>query len=77
MWKYHDLKNDLGNTWELDNIEIILIIIGATGLMKDNFVRNLKNIPGYPCAEEAQLQAVKGIITLLKRALSHTELKAK
>ena len=36
-------------------------------------VRNMKNIPGSPCAEEAQLQAVKGTITLLKKALSHTK----
>ena len=72
--KYQDLKNDLRNTWELDDIEIIPIIIGATGLVKDNFVQYMKSIPGSPCAEEAQLQAVKGTITLLKRALSHTEL---
>ena len=72
--KYQDLKNDLRSTWELNDIEIIPVIIGATGLVKDNFVKNLNNIPGSPCAGETQLQAVKGTITLLKRALSHTEL---
>ena len=35
--KYQDLKNDLRNTWELDDIEILPVVIGATGLIKDNF----------------------------------------
>ena len=30
---------------KIEDIEIIPIIIGATGLVKGNFVRNLQNIP--------------------------------
>ena len=72
--KYQDLKNDLRNTWELDEIEILPVVIGVTGLIKDNFTEILRKIPGSPNVEETQLQAVKGTVTLLKRALSHTEL---
>ena len=72
--KYQDLNNYLRNTWELDDIEIIPVVIGATGLVKDNFAELLKRIPGSPKVEAAQLQAVKGTVTILKRALSHTEM---
>ena len=72
--KYQDLKNDLRTTWELDDIEILPVVVGATGLIKDNFAEILKKIPGSPNVEETQLQAIKGTVTLLKRALSHTEL---
>ena len=72
--KYQDLKNDLRQTRELDDIEIVPIIIGATGLLKDNFKDLLKKVPGSPNLEETQLQAVKSTVTILKRALSCTEL---
>ena len=61
-------------TWELEEIEIIPIVVGATGLLKSNFKDNLKKVPGSPTVEETQLQAIKGTITIIKRALSHTEL---
>ena len=67
--KYQDLKNDLRDTWELIDIEILPVVVGATGLLKDNFREILKRIPGSPGVEETQLQAIKGTITLLKRAL--------
>ena len=69
--KYQDLKNDLRQTWELENIEIIPVIVGATGLMKTNLKSNLKSIPGSPSAEEIQMVAVTGTVSIIKRALSH------
>ena len=62
-------------TWELDDIEIVPIIIGATGLLKDNFKDLLKKVPGSPNLEETQLQAVKSTVSILKRALSCTDFK--
>ena len=53
--KYKDLKNDLRTTWELDDIEILPVVVGATGLIKDNFAEILKKIPGSPNVEETQL----------------------
>ena len=70
--KYQDLKNDLRQTWELENIEIVPVIVGATGLIKNNLKSYLTSIPGSPSAEEVQMAAVTGTVSILKRALSHT-----
>ena len=69
--KYQDLKNDLRNTWGLKNIELIPVVVGTTGLVKNNLQQHLKAIIGEPALEEIQLAAIKGTIRLLKRALSH------
>ena len=69
--KYQDLKNDLRTTWGLKEIELIPVIVGATGLVKKNLKSNLQAIKGSPSIEEVQLAAIKGTITILKRALSH------
>ena len=71
MNKYQDLKNDLRQTWELENVEIIPVIVGATGLMKTNLKNYLKSVPGNPSADEVQLAAVTGTVSIIKRALSH------
>jgi len=47
--KYQDLKNDLRDTWNLNTIEIIPVIVGATGVMKTNLKRYLQQIPGNLC----------------------------
>ena len=69
--KYQDLKNDLRTTWGLKEIELIPVIVGATGLVKNNLKSNLQAIKGSPSIEEVQLAAIKGTIKILKRALSH------
>ena len=69
--KYQDLKNDLRTTWGLQSIELIPVIVGATGLVKDNLQKYLQSIKGSPALEEIQLCAIKGTISILKRALSH------
>ena len=69
--KYQDLKNDLRTTWGLRNIELIPVVVGATGLVKNNLKDHLQAIIGQPNPEEVQLAAIKGTITILKRALSH------
>ena len=69
--KYQDLKNDLRTTWGLQSIELIPVIVGATGLVKDNLQKHLQSIKGSPALEEIQLCAIKGTISVPKRALSH------
>ena len=50
------------------------VAVEATGLLKSNLKYNPKKVPESPTVEETQLQATKGTITIVKRALSHTEL---
>ena len=69
--KYQDLKNDLRTTWRLKEIDIIPVVIGATGLMKKNLKSYLQAIPGNPSAYEVQIAAIKGTVTILKRALGY------
>ena len=70
--KYQDLKNALREEWELESIEIIPVIIGATGLIKDNLQRYLDNIPGKPSKYQCQVSAIRGTVSLLKRCLGST-----
>ena len=69
--KHQDLKNDLRTTWSLKDIEIIPVAVGATGLMKKNLKKYLEKIPGSPSAYEVQIAAIKGTVTILKRALGY------
>ena len=69
--KYQDLKHDLKDTWELEDIEIVPVIVGATGLLKTNMKEYLQSIPGEPEIEEIQMAAITGTKSILKRALGH------
>ena len=71
MNKYQDLKNDLRQTWELNEIDIITVIVGATGVVKTNLKSHLALIPGNPSIEEVQMCAVTSTVSIIKRALSH------
>ena len=53
------------------NIDIIPVVVGATGLLKTNLNNYLENIPGSPSAQQIQKLAVKGSVTILKRTLAY------
>ena len=67
--KYQGLMYDMKRNWNLREISIIPVIIGATGLMKKNFKKYLASVPGNPRASEIQIIALKGTARILKRAL--------
>jgi len=67
--KYQDLKFTLKEEWELEQIDIIPVTIGATGLMKDNLQSYLETIPGQPKKHQWQMSAIRGTVSLLKRCL--------
>ena len=67
--KYLDLKNALRESWDLKEIDVIPVIVGATGVMKDNLQAYLDRIPGKPQRHECQTAAIRGTVSLLKRAL--------
>ena len=46
LLKYQDLINDLRKTWELEDISIIPVVVGSTGLVKTNMKNHLKDTLG-------------------------------
>ena len=52
---YQDLKNDLRTTLGLMNIELIPVIVEATGLVKNNLKQHLQAIKGSPAIENCAL----------------------
>ena len=69
--KYEDLKNHLRELWSLKNSCVTPVVVGATGLMTKDLKNYLESIPGNPSATEVQTAAMKGMITVLKRALGY------
>ena len=74
LLKYQYMKKDLRTIWELKGIATIPVLVGATGLIKPNLQKYLESVPGYPTCDEVQLAALMGTISIIKRALNHTEL---
>ena len=69
MTKYQELKNALKDEWELNEISVIPVIVRAAGIMKDNLQSYLDTIPGKPKKYQVQVVAIRGTVSLLKRAL--------
>ena len=53
----------------LTSMMMIPVIVGATGIMKDKLQSYLDNIPGKPDKYQVQIAAIRGTVSLLKRAL--------
>ena len=62
--KYQDLKKALKDEWKL-----IPVIIGNTGLMKKSLKNYLERIPGKISTGGIQQEAIRGTVSILKRAL--------
>ena len=68
--KYQPLMEDLRNSWKLRKIEIVPVIVGATGLVKKNLSELCDKIPGKPAVSELQISALLGSKTIIKRTLA-------
>ena len=67
--KYQDLKNDIKDTYRYEPIDIIPIVIGATGTMKRNLQRYIQLLPCKVTSLELQIEVVRETVSMLKRAL--------
>ena len=67
--KYQDLKNDMKDTYNLTTVEVIPIILGATGVLKTNFNNYLSKLPCEVTPLELQKEVLRESISILKRAL--------
>ena len=63
MTKYQDLKDEIKRSWKLNSVKI------TPGIIKKNLTKILKTISGNITTNELQLEAVRGSVTILKRAL--------
>ena len=62
-------KYALKEEWDLKQIDVIPVIIGAIGIMKGSLEKYLNSIPGKPNKYEIQIAAIRGTIFILKRIL--------
>ena len=67
--KYQDLKNEVKRAWKWKKAEIVPVIVGATGMIKETLTEYLKIIPGNITPNELHVEAVRGSVKILKRAL--------
>ena len=65
MTKYQDLKNEVKRMWKLKKAEIVPVIAGATGIIKETLTEYLKIIPGNITTNELQLEALRGSVKIL------------
>lgn len=67
--KYQPLKNDIGVTYRFKPVDIIPIVIGATGVMKRNLESYINLLPCKVTSLELQIEVVRETVSILKRAL--------
>uniref|UniRef100_A0A8C4QGM7 C2H2-type domain-containing protein n=1 Tax=Eptatretus burgeri TaxID=7764 RepID=A0A8C4QGM7_EPTBU len=69
MTKYQDFKEVVNMTWKLKKAEILPVIVGASGMINKTLTEYLKIIPGNITTNGLQVEAVRGSVKILKRAL--------
>ena len=70
MTKYQDVKHELKISWKLKNAKVVSVMMkNLPEMMKKNLKEILKTIPGKITTNERQLEAVRGSVIILKRAL--------
>ena len=69
VFKYQDLKKDMADTYNLQPVNIIPVVIGTKGLMKTNLQKYLQLIPGEVTLLELQIEVLRETVSILKRTL--------
>jgi len=67
--KYKDLGIEIQKMWHLKTT-VILVVIGALGMIKRKSEDHMKQIPGNPCLQELQKILLNVTAHLLRRVLS-------
>ena len=67
--KYKDLGIEIQKMWHLKTT-VILVVIGALGMIKRKSEDHMKQIPGNPCLQELQKIVLNGTPHLLWQELS-------
>ena len=69
MSKYIDLQIECQRMWK-KKVEVIPVVVGATGIVEKRLKADLKNIPGNHNIHNLQRSAILGTAHILRRALS-------
>ena len=68
--KYTDFRNILKREWRLDDVVLIPVIMGVTGIYHKKLNNLVDSIWGEVDMEKVQGEVVKSSVNILKRALS-------
>ena len=69
MSKYVDLQNECQRIWN-KKVEVIPVIIGATGITDKNIKKYVGRIPGHHNIYNLQISAILGTAYILRKVLS-------
>ncbi|KAL7634727.1 UNVERIFIED_CONTAM: hypothetical protein RMT77_015104 [Armadillidium vulgare] len=67
--KYIRLKQEIRRMWDIDNISIIPIVVGAMGVIKKSLIEHLKRLPVSITSLELTKMVVKKSISILRLVL--------
>jgi hypothetical protein len=68
--KYSDLTIEIQHMWNV-KINVIPVIIGATGTISKSFRKYLSNVPGIHEVKEPQKTAILGTAHILRKVLMY------
>ena len=67
--KYKDLEIEIQRMWKMKT-EVILIVIGALGTIKNGMENNIRNVSGAMNIKSFQKTCLLGTATILRKVLS-------
>ena len=68
-YKYKDLEIEIQRSWKMKT-KVIPIVIGALGVISEDFLMYTKDVPGELCCKEMQKIALMGTAHILRKTLS-------
>ena len=68
-YKYKDLELEIQRSWKMKT-KVIPVVIGALGVISQDFLSYLDEIPGELCSKELQKITIMGTAHILRKTLS-------
>src|SRR5215469_9626870 len=67
--KYQRLKNEISRMWEMEEVIVVPLVIGALGILKDSFTVNIEKLPVKISTLDIQISAVRKTIQIIRTVL--------
>ena len=68
--KYQMLREEIRRLWQVSNVTVIPVVVGALGVISDKFERYIKKLDVKIAMEVIQKTALLGTAMLLRKVLS-------